>query len=42
MRTRLGAVEPEVRFRIIHYAQMGHHGAPVATYRDQPIDMFAR
>ena len=27
--------EPEVYFRVVHAAQVGHNGGPVATYREQ-------
>lgn len=39
MRTRPGWVEPEVYFRIIHVAQNGYPGAPMATYRKQTVEI---
>jgi hypothetical protein len=39
MRTRAGWVEPEVYFRIVHVAGDGHHGAPVAPYREQTVEI---
>lgn len=39
MRTRRGRVEPEVYFRILHAAQIGHNGAPLATYREQAVEI---
>ena len=39
MRTRPGWVEPEVYFRIVHAAQNGHKGAPVAAYREQTVEI---
>ena len=39
MRTRPGLVEPEVYFRIVHVAGDGHHGAPVAPYREQTVEI---
>lgn len=39
LRTRPGWVEPEVYFRIAHLAQVGHSGAPVATYREQTVEI---
>jgi hypothetical protein len=39
MRTRPGWVEPEVFFRILHLAQVGHGCAPVAAYRDQTVEI---
>ena len=38
LRTRTGA-EPEIWFRIVHLAQVGHPGAPVAAYREQTIEI---
>jgi hypothetical protein len=32
-------MEPEVYFRIVHLAQNGHPGAPVATYREQTVEI---
>lgn len=32
-------LEPEVWFRIVHVAQDGHYGAPVATYREQTVEI---
>jgi len=39
MRTRTGWVEPEVWFRIVHLAQVGHSCATVAPYREQTIEI---
>ena len=39
MRTRPGRVEAEVYFRIVHAAQVGHYGAPVAAYREQSVEI---
>ncbi len=39
MRTRPSRVEPEVYFRIVHMAGDGCHGAPVATYRRQTVEI---
>lgn len=39
MRTRPGLVEPEVYFRIVHLAQVGRSGAPVAAYREQTVEI---
>lgn len=39
MRTRPGWIEPEVYFRIVHLAQAGHPGAPVAAYREQMVEI---
>jgi len=39
MRTRRGWVEPEVFFRIVHAAQVGHHGDPAATHREQTVEI---
>jgi hypothetical protein len=38
-RTRPGWVEPEVWFRIVHLAQVGHSGTPVAAYREQMVEI---
>jgi len=35
----LGRVEPEVYFRVVHAAQNGHKGAPVAPYREQMVEI---
>jgi hypothetical protein len=35
-------VDPEVWFRIVHLAQEGRNGAPVATYRDQTVEIARR
>jgi hypothetical protein len=40
MRTRPGRVEPVVYFRIVHTVQVAHHGAPVAAYREQMIEIY--
>jgi hypothetical protein len=39
MRTRTGWVEPEVWFRIVHLAQVGHSCATVAPYREQMVEI---
>jgi hypothetical protein len=39
MRTRPGALEPEVWFRIVHLVQDGEKGAPVAAYREQMVEI---
>jgi len=39
MRTRPGWVEPEVYFRVVHLTQDGHGCAPVATYREQTVEI---
>jgi hypothetical protein len=39
MRSRPGWVDPKVYFRIVHLAQGGHSGAPVATYREQTVEI---
>jgi hypothetical protein len=39
MRTRLGWIEPEVYFRVVHLTQNGQNGAPVATYREQMVEI---
>jgi hypothetical protein len=39
LRTRPGAVEPEIWFRIIHVAQNAQIGASVAPYRDQKVEI---
>jgi hypothetical protein len=39
MRTRPGAVEPEVWFRIVHLAQDSQNGAPVAANREQTVEI---
>jgi hypothetical protein len=39
MRTRPGWIEPEIYFRIVHAAQNGHKGAPVAVYREQTVQI---
>ena len=31
--------EPEVWFRIVHIAQEGHNGAPVAAYREKTVEI---
>lgn len=38
-RTRPGWIEPEVYFRIVHLSQDGLSGAPVATYREQIVEI---
>jgi hypothetical protein len=39
MRTRPGWVEAEVYFRIIHVAQNGRNGVPVAAYLEQMVEI---
>ena len=39
IRSRIGYVEPEGWFRIVHLAQVGHPGAPVAPYREQTVEI---
>jgi len=39
MRTRPGRVEPEIYFRIVHFAQVGQYGAPVAAYNEQTVEI---
>ena len=39
MRTRPGWIGPEVWFRVVHVAQDGHSGAPVAAYREQMVEI---
>jgi len=39
MRTRPGWIEPEVYFRVVHAAKDGHSGTPVATYREQTVEI---
>ena len=39
MRTRPGWVETEIYFRIIHVAQVGHNGNPVAPCREQTVEI---
>jgi hypothetical protein len=39
MRTRPGWIEPEIYFRIVHAAQNGHKGTPVAYYREQTVEI---
>jgi hypothetical protein len=36
---RPSVAEPEVWFRIVHVAQEGHDGAPVAAYREQAVEI---
>jgi len=31
--------DPEVWFRIVHLAQVGHNGGPVAAYREQTVEI---
>jgi hypothetical protein len=31
--------DPEVWFRIVHLAQVGHLGAPMAAYREQTVEI---
>ena len=37
-RTRSGWVEPEVYFRVVHVAEGGHPGAPVADYGELTVE----
>jgi hypothetical protein len=39
MRTGLEIAGPEVWFRAVHLAQVGHNSAPVASYRDQTVEI---
>ena len=39
LRTRTEVVEPEIWFRVVHLAQTGHSGAPVAAYREQMVEI---
>jgi len=39
LRTRPDRVEPEIYFRIVHFAQAGYSGAPVAAYREQTVEI---
>jgi hypothetical protein len=39
LRTRPWVVETEVYFRIVHLAQDSHSSAPVATYREQMVEI---
>jgi len=39
LRTTTGGLEPEVWFRVVHLAQVGHNGAPVAPYREQTVEI---
>jgi len=39
MRTRPGWIEPEIYFRIIHVAREGQNGGPVASYREQMVEI---
>ena len=39
MRTRPGRAEPDVFFRIVHNARVCLPGAPVATYREQTVEI---
>jgi len=32
-------VDPEVWFRIVHLAPVGHHCGPVAAYREQTLEV---
>ncbi len=38
-RTRPGVVEPEIYFRIVHLAQVGHPGATVGPDREQMVEI---
>jgi hypothetical protein len=39
MRTLRGRAEPDVYFRMVHLAQVGHHGGPAATHREQTLEI---
>jgi hypothetical protein len=39
---RPSAAEPEIWFRILHVAADGRNGAPVATYREQTVEIALR
>ena len=39
MRTHPGWIEPEIYFRIVHVAEGGHHGAPLAPCREQTVEI---
>ena len=39
MRTRPGRAETEIYFRIVHSAQVGHHGDPAAAHREQTVEI---
>ena len=39
MRSRPGLVEPDVYFRIIHSAQVGHNNVAAATNREQTVEI---
>jgi hypothetical protein len=39
MRSRPGPVEPDVYFRILHCAQVCRNNVPVATYREQTVEL---
>jgi hypothetical protein len=39
IRSRPGGVEPEIWFRIVHLAQVGHPGTPVVPYREQTVEI---
>jgi hypothetical protein len=39
LRTGPQTVEPEVLFRIVHLAQVGIQGAPVAAYNEQTVEI---
>lgn len=39
MRSHPGLVEPDVYFRIVHSAQVGHNNVSVATYREQTVEI---
>jgi len=39
MRSRPGLVEPDVYFRIVHSEQVGRNNVPVATYREQIVEV---
>ena len=39
MRSRPGLAEPDLYFRIMHSAQVGRNNVPVATYREQAVEV---
>ena len=39
---RPSVAEPEVWFRILHVAEDGGNGAPLAAYRDQTVEIALR
>jgi hypothetical protein len=39
LRSRPGRIVPEIYFRVVHAAQNGQKGAPVAAYREQMVEI---